>query len=64
MALRKLMSNEFNNEVFFSFDPNPAPTCSHCGDRPAVIRTMLNPLNGRTVRMFKCSCGEQTWTEL
>jgi hypothetical protein len=25
--------------------------------------TMLNPRNGRTVRMFKCECGEQTWSE-
>jgi hypothetical protein len=24
---------------------------------------MLNPVNGRTVRMFKCDCGEQTWSE-
>jgi hypothetical protein len=24
---------------------------------------MLNPQNGRTVRMFKCECGEQTWSE-
>jgi hypothetical protein len=24
---------------------------------------MLNPVNGRTVRMFKCECGEQTWSE-
>jgi hypothetical protein len=24
---------------------------------------MLNTQNGRTVRMFKCGCGEQTWSE-
>jgi hypothetical protein len=24
---------------------------------------MLNSHNGRTVRMFKCECGEQTWSE-
>jgi hypothetical protein len=25
--------------------------------------TMLNPDSGKTVRMFRCDCGEQTWTE-
>jgi len=24
---------------------------------------MLNPQSGKTVRMFKCPCGEQTWKE-
>jgi len=24
---------------------------------------MLNPQNGKIVRMFKCQCGEQSWTE-
>jgi hypothetical protein len=23
---------------------------------------MLNPQNGKIVRMFKCECGAQTWT--
>jgi hypothetical protein len=24
---------------------------------------MLNPGNGQRVRMFRCQCGEQTWSE-
>jgi hypothetical protein len=31
--------------------------------RPKLVRTMLNSQNGRTIRMFKCDCGEQTWSE-
>ena len=57
------MNDEFKNEVFSSFDPHPAPTCSHCGNKPLTALTMLNPRNGKTIRMFKCKCGEQTWLE-
>jgi hypothetical protein len=57
------MSNEFKNEVFSSYDPNPIRACSFCDKKPALLRTMLNPQGGRTVRMFKCECGEQTWSE-
>src|SRR3954462_14158347 len=31
--------------------------------KPVPVLTMLNPRNGRTVRLFKCDCGEQTWAE-
>ena len=57
------MNSDFKNEVFSSFEPNPVPACSHCGKKAALVRTMLNSQNGRTVRMFKCECGEQTWSE-
>jgi hypothetical protein len=57
------MNDEFKNEVFRSFEANPIRTCNQCSKKPALLRTMLNPKNGRTVRMFKCECGEQTWTE-
>ncbi len=57
------MDRDFKNEVFSSFDPNPVRTCNHCGQNPTQIRAMLNSLTGRTVRMFKCRCGEQTWSE-
>lgn len=60
---RLTMANDFRNEVFSSYDPAPVRACSQCDKKPAVVRTMLNPHNGRTVRMFKCECGEQTWSE-
>jgi hypothetical protein len=34
-----------------------------CGEKPTLALTMLNPKSGRTVRMFKCKCGEQSWAE-
>jgi hypothetical protein len=57
------MNSDFKNEVFSRFEPNPVPVCGHCDKKPVLVRTMLNSQNGRTVRMFKCECGEQTWSE-
>jgi hypothetical protein len=57
------MNDEFKNEVFRKFEPNPVRTCGSCGEKPALALSMLNPKNGRTVRMFKCECGQQTWSE-
>ena len=57
------MSTQFKNEVFLSYEHNPVGLCNSCGEKPALVRTMLDSLSGRTVRMFKCRCGEQTWTE-
>jgi hypothetical protein len=57
------MDRDFKNEVFFSYEPNPAPSCGACRAKPALVLKMLNPQSGKTVRMFKCVCGEQTWTE-
>jgi len=57
------MKDEFKNEVFSSYEPNPIPECTNCEKRPALVLKMLNPSNGRTVRMFKCECGEKTWSE-
>jgi hypothetical protein len=53
------MNNEFKSEV----RSQSVRACNGCGEKPALITSMLNPRNGRTVRMFKCACGEQTWSE-
>ena len=57
------MDRDFKNEVFSSYQPNLTQPCNHCGRKPALTVKMLNPQNGKIVRMFKCQCGEQTWTE-
>jgi formate dehydrogenase maturation protein FdhE len=56
------VDRDFKNEVFSSFDPNPVrTTCTACGKKPSQVMSMLDPVSGRTVRMLKCDCGEQTW---
>ena len=57
------MTEDFKNEVFSSYEPHPVRTCSYCGEKPVQLRSMLDSLTGRTVQMFKCKCGEQTWSE-
>jgi predicted SprT family Zn-dependent metalloprotease len=34
-----------------------------CGAQPTLVRKMMDPQNGKTVRMFECQCGERLWTE-
>jgi hypothetical protein len=37
--------------------------CSHCGAQPKLVSKMMDPRRGRTVRVFECVCGEQTWAD-
>lgn len=57
------MDRDFKNELFSSYQTNPTKPCTQCGRKPAVALRMLDPRKGGIVRMFKCQCGEQTWTE-
>jgi hypothetical protein len=57
------VDRNFKNQVFSSFNPSPVRPCIICGKKPVQVTSMLNSVTGRTVRMFKCECGEQTWTE-
>ena len=34
-----------------------------CGAQPKLVRKMMDPHTGRTVRMFECQCGEKSWSE-
>jgi hypothetical protein len=38
------------------------PPCK-CGAQLRVVRKMMDPRTGMTVRMFECQCGERNWTE-
>jgi len=55
------MPDASKNEVFSSYQPNLIRPCSVCGDKPAILRAMLDSRTGKTIRMFKCKCGDQTW---
>ena len=35
--------------------------CSRCDAQAKLVSTMLDSAKSRTVRMFKCQCGEQIW---
>ena len=38
-----------------------ASHCVRCGEEPKLVGTMLDSRKGRTIRMIRCQCGEQTW---
>jgi hypothetical protein len=57
------VDRDFKNEVFSRYQPNPTKPCNQCGRKPVLAVKMLNTQSGGTVRMFKCQCGEQSWTE-
>jgi hypothetical protein len=35
--------------------------CRRCDAHPKLVLAMLDSAKSRTVRMFKCQCGEQSW---
>ena len=41
----------------------PLPRCNRCGAVPSEVRSLLDSRNGKSVRITKCSCGEQSWSE-
>ena len=41
----------------------PIRNCERCGDVPYLVRTMLEPTTGKTIRMFECLCGQRSWSE-
>jgi hypothetical protein len=57
------VGSQVQNEALSRIDPAMVRACSYCGQQPALVRSMLDPTRGRTVSMFKCQCGEQTWRE-
>jgi hypothetical protein len=47
------------------FDDGPAePTCRHCLADVRLVRSILDSVTGRLVRMFECDdCGQRTWDD-
>ena len=53
-----LSSNEFSAPK-----TSREPPCGKCGAQPMIVRKMMDPKTGKTVRMFECQCGARSWTE-
>ena len=37
--------------------------CMKCDAQLYIVRRILDPLSGKTIRMFECKCGSRTWSE-
>jgi hypothetical protein len=40
-----------------------ARLCPSCDAIPRFVRQILNPQTGKSVRMFECKCGKNSWSE-
>jgi hypothetical protein len=53
----------FSSNEFTDPETLGEPQCK-CGAQPRIVRKMMDPRTGITVRMFECQCGERSWTEV
>ena len=53
--------NLVGNDTFS--DPKAREAPCKCGAQPIIVRKMMDPRTGKTIRMFECECGERSWTE-
>jgi formate dehydrogenase maturation protein FdhE len=42
-----------NNDIF----------CPRCAIRPMLVIVMLDSRKGKTIRVFRCQCGEMLWDD-
>ena len=54
--------NYFSSDTFSGPKTREYLRC-RCGAQPKLVRKMLDPQRGATVRMFECQCGERSWVE-
>lgn len=40
-----------------------APRCPACAAFPQFRTQFLEPVTGRTIRLFQCECGQRVWDE-
>jgi len=53
--------NYFSTSQLTGTETTEPRRCSRCAAEPKLICKMLDSNKGRTISMFKCQCGEQTW---
>jgi hypothetical protein len=53
---------KFISDPYLSPKPLEALPCK-CGAQPMMVRKMMDPKTGKTVRMFECQCGARSWSE-
>ena len=54
--------NYFSKDKFTGLKTREDARCK-CGAQPKLAYKMMDPTRGVTVRMFRCVCGDRSWTE-
>ena len=55
--------NFFSSEKLTGKETREDGRCKKCDAQPYLVRRILDPLTGKTIRMFECKCGSRTWSE-
>jgi hypothetical protein len=43
--------------------PKGPTRCPACAAFPTLSQQFMNPRDGKTVRLYECSCGERIWDD-
>jgi len=55
--------NFFSSEKLIAKETREDGRCKKCDAQPYLVRRILDPRTGKTIRMFECKCGSRTWSE-
>jgi len=55
--------NYFSTSKLFGSRTREDRRCENCHAQPKLISKMMDPRRGKTVRIYECSCGQQTWLD-
>ena len=55
--------NFFGSEKLTGKVTREGARCTKCDAQLYIVRRILDPLTGKTIRMFECKCGSRTWSE-
>ena len=53
----------FSSEKLTGKETREDARCMKCDAQLYLVRRILDPLTGKTIRMFECKCGSRTWSE-
>jgi hypothetical protein len=42
---------------------DPGPRCPTCSAFPRLLTSMLQPRSGKTVKLYRCDCGQRIWND-
>jgi hypothetical protein len=57
------MITEQQGELLERCIPNEGPRCPTCEAFPRLAQRFLDPIKGRTIRLYQCKCSERIWDE-
>ena len=57
------MSGSVDHEPVVAIRAAPLRRCNRCGAVPNEVQVLLDSRKGKSVRIIRCRCGEESWSE-